>query len=492
MAIGIQRSESGWQLDATIAGIAIDSRLVKPGYIFVAIPGSTSDGHRFISDAISRGAVAVVGERPDIPFQVPYIRVDFSRQVAAELSAILYGHPSRELTTVGVTGTNGKTSVVYWLTALIRGAQSRCGMISSVVNDNGCGQKESVLTTPESPDLQGQLREMVDNGMSHAVIEVSSHGIAQHRVDQLYLDLAVLTNITREHLDFHGTMENYVATKSLLFERLDRTSLGAVLNADDIYSQQVKARLTCPVITFGLESGDVRAKILSSTPWASEVRLIHQEFDFSAELKHPGIYNVYNLAAAVAAAYRLGIEPAIIQTLVSDLPEVPGRMQVLAQPGRPTVIIDYAHTPDGLHQSLKTVRNMVPGDVWLVFGARGGRDRGKRPEMGRIAATFADHIILTTDSPNDEEPLDIAYAIEQGIREVNLEKLEAIEIQRDLAIQRAIRLAGVNDCVVVTGRGPEAFQYFKNRRVRLKDVEVAMNALDTVNRREGVDGVGIH
>jgi UDP-N-acetylmuramoyl-L-alanyl-D-glutamate--2,6-diaminopimelate ligase len=492
MAPGIERSDSGWSLDSTVAGVAIDSRRIKPGFIFVAIPGAVSDGHTFIDDAIRRGAVAVVGERTVLDLSVPYFRVPSGRRAAAELSALVYRHPSREMVTVGVTGTNGKTSVVYWLSTLIRAGGNRCGMVSSVVNDTGCGTHESVLTTPESPDLQRQLREMKDSGLTHAVIEISSHGIAQHRVDELDLNLAVLTNITREHLDFHGTMDNYVATKALLFERLAADSLGAVINADDRHSHQVRERIKSAVMTFGMERGEVRAEIISNTPWSSRVRLTHADFDFVADLNHPGTYNVYNLAAAVAAAYRLGVQPNDMAGAIPRLPGVPGRMQVFKPEDQPTVIVDYAHTPDGLSQSLQTVRQMISGRIWLVFGARGGRDRGKRPEMGEIAARLADRVVLTSDSPNDEDPLQIAEEIADGIRTVDPSKVAAVEVSREKAIRWAVAQADANDCVLITGRGPEVHQYFYGRRVRLIDAEVVEHALGLQDRRQGADGIGIH
>lgn len=491
MVPGIQKTTDGWQIGAGIAGVAIDSRRVKPGFVFVAIPGATSDGHTFIADAIERGAAAVVGEKPDLELPVPYFIVESSRVEAARISAAFFRYPSDHLKTVAVTGTNGKTSVVYWLTAFLRAAGKPTGLVSSVINDSGTGVLESVLTTPESPDLQRQLRNMVDHGLTHAVVEVSSHGIAQHRVDQLHVDLAVLTNITREHLDFHGTMENYVNTKAQLFERMPQESLGAVINADDAYSAEVKARITCPVVTFGLRAGDLRGEIVEQTAWSSRVRLKHAEFEIEGQLNHPGTYNVYNLLAAAAAAYRMGVEAAVIEAAIPYLPSVPGRMQVTASPGQPIVVVDYAHTPDGLIQSLKTVRTMASGDVWLVFGARGGRDRGKRPEMGRIAASLADRIVLTSDSPNDEDPLDIANAIKTGIDEVAPSKLARVEVRRDDAIRWAIDQASSDDSVLITGRGPEAYQYFYGRRVRLKDAEVVQDVLG-VQRSEGVDGIGIH
>ncbi len=491
MATEIHKTASGWMLDPAVVGVAIDSRQVKPGYVFVAIPGLMADGHGFIEDAVDRGAVAVVGERHIMNVSVPYVKVPSSRRAAAELAALLYDYPSLELTTIGITGTNGKTSVVYWLAALIRAAGSRCGMVSSVANDNGRTIHESVLTTPESPDLQRQLREMVQTGVSYGVIEVSSHGLAQHRVDEVALDLAVLTNITREHLDFHGTMDNYIDTKASLFDRMKTTSFGAVINADDYFSQRILERVKGSVVTYGIKKGDVLAEIVAQTPWSSKVRFRHPGFDITAPLNHPGTYNVYNAAAAVAAAFSLGFDMRLIEAAIPHLPEVPGRMQVFQVPSRPTVIVDYAHTPDGLIQSLKTVRRMTSGKIWLVFGARGGRDRGKRPEMGEVAARLSDRVVLTSDSPNDEAPHEIAQAILEGIRAVDASKLALIELSREAAIQWAVSRADQNDCVLVTGRGPELFQYFYGRRVRLEDAKVAQEALGLSERPKGADGIGI-
>lgn len=491
MAAGVQHTRDGWRLDETIRGVAIDSRLVKPGYIFVAIPGSTSDGHIFINDAINRGASAIVGER-SLELPVPYFQVNSSRAAAAQLAATFYHFPSRDLTTIGVTGTNGKTSVVYWLAALVRAGGIRVGMISSVVNDTGDRVREAILTTPESPELQRQLWEMGQNGATHAVVEVSSHGIAQRRVDEIDWNLAVLTNITREHLDFHGTMENYVATKAKLFQWLPKDSLGAVLNADNDYSRVVREGLVCPVTTYGLVSGDVKAEIIHATPWYSRVRIdAGGGRVIEGQLNHPGEYNVYNLTAAVTAALQLGVDAETIEEAIPTLPGVPGRMQVLQQPGQPTVIVDYAHTPDGLTQSLITVKKMVEGHVWLVFGARGGRDRGKRPEMGRIAATLADRVVLTADSPNEEEPGAIAEAIQEGIYSVNPAKLVKVELDRNRAIHWAVQEANPSDCILITGRGPETYQYFHGRRVILRDADVVLDALGE-RARKGADGIGIH
>ncbi|MDA8193859.1 MAG: Mur ligase family protein, partial [Thermaerobacter sp.] len=251
----IGRRAAGWQLGPEVTGITMDSRQVQPGFIFVAVPGFSQDGHKFIQDAMERGAVAVVGEQASPSTSLPYFRVSSSRQAAAELAAEFYGNPSESLTTIGVTGTNGKTTVVFWLSHLLRSAGLSTGMISSVVNETGSRNLPANLTTPESPDLQGYLAEMLNNRRTHAVVEVSSHGIAQHRIDRVAFKMAILTNITREHLDFHGTMERYVETKARLFQGLGPTALGAVINADDPHFELLAKRALVPVIGFGLSPG---------------------------------------------------------------------------------------------------------------------------------------------------------------------------------------------------------------------------------------------
>lgn len=492
MTSGIIRNPAGWVIGPNVTGITIDSRAVRPGYVFVAITGSAFDGHHFIGEAVGRGAVAVVGERPLAePLDVPYWQVPSSREAAAELSAAFFGYPSRALTTIGVTGTNGKTSVVFWLSHLLRAANRRTGLISSVHNDTGARRIEASLTTPESPDLQTYLAEMRDGGLSHAVIEVSSHGIVQHRVSSIDFAMAILTNITREHLDFHGTMTHYMNAKAQLFHRLAKDSLGAVLNAEDEYFEAVRRGISAPVTSYGLRQGTVRGTIVREEPWYTEVEIRHPAFRISTRLNHPGRYNVYNLLAVVTAGALLGLSPDWMAGEIPSLPSVPGRMQVVGGEPGPMVIVDYAHTPDGLAQSLETVRKFSEGRVWLIFGARGGRDHGKRPEMGRIAAEGADRIVLTSDSPYFEDPAAIAEALAEGIRSVDAAKLERVELDRERAIRDAVCQAGDQDIVLITGRGPEPYQYFGAKKVALLDAEVVKSALYERNQREGFHVSGL-
>ncbi len=485
-------TESGWVFGPAVKGIRMDSRLVQPGDVFVAVAGSSLDGHEFIQQAIDKGAVAIVGEKPLGRLSVPYIQVSSSREAAADLATTFYHHPSRELTTVAVTGTNGKTSVVYWLSAILNEAHIKTGLISSVSNDVVCRQLPASLTTPESPDLQEYLSEMHRCGAQDAVVEVSSHGIVQQRVRNMVFQLAILTNITREHLDFHGTMEHYVDAKATLFRMLDPKSLGAVLNADDAHFGAVALATKAKVTSYGIHSGDIRGYIIQEMPWSTDVRIAGPGFDFGTRINHPGRYNVYNVLAVTAAALKLGVSPELLQEQIPQLPSVPGRMQVTGYGEGPMAVIDYAHTPDGLQQSLVTASRFTDGEVWLVFGARGGRDRGKRGEMGRIAASHANHVVLTADSPNFEDPQKIADALLEGIREVDERKLAIVELDRASAIQFAVRHARKNDVILITGRGPETVQRFGNEEVYLRDAQVVEKALQERWRQEGshVPGIG--
>ena len=484
-------TESGWVFGPAVKGIRMDSRLVQRGDVFVAVSGSSLDGHEFIQQAIDKGAVAIVGEKSIHSLVVPYIQVASSREAAADLATSFYRHPSHELTTIAVTGTNGKTSVVYWLSAILNAAQIKTGLISSVINDIICRQQRASLTTPESPDLQGYLDQIRSCGGEAAVVEVSSHGIVQQRVRGTVFDLAILTNITREHLDFHGTMERYVEAKTTLFRMLTPESSGAVLNADDPYFNQVVSATHAKVTSYGINSGDIRGQILKESPWATDIRISGSNLDLTTRVNHPGRYNVYNVLAVATAALQLGVAPVILQDEIPRLPSVPGRMQVAGGEKGPLAVVDYAHTPDGLNQSLLTVRKFAEGKIWLVFGARGGRDRGKRAEMGRIAAQYADYVVVTADSPNDEDPQRIADALIEGIQQVERHKLKLVELNRATAIRFVVGAAQKNDVILITGRGPETIQHFGNEDVYLVDSEVVEEALQERWRQEGSHVPGI-
>ena len=476
----LQRVGPGeWVVAPTVTGIQLDSRAVKPGDVFVAILGLHEDGHEYLADAAARGAVAAVVERPT-PSTLPTLVVPSARVAAAELAAALYGHPGRRLTVTGVTGTNGKTSVVYWLRQLLEGAGYGAGMLSSVRNVTGRDREDDAwLTTPDAPDVQRALGQMVAHRLSRAVLEVSSHGLVQHRVDAIGFSVAVLTNITREHLDYHGTMENYVAAKSRLFTELLNDDGVAVLNADDPHAIELAPAIAARIMTYGIMRGDVRARIEHEAPQATDVTVfVAGAPGVPLTVPFPGRYNVYNTLAAVAAAVVQGIAPDDALAQVGSLEEVPGRLELVSDAGGVRIMVDYAHTPDGLEQVLHTVRRLAgpTGRVWLVFGARGGRDRGKRPLMGRIAGRLADRVVLTADSPYEEEPAVIAEELAEGLAAAGC-RPHAVELDRTRAIRTAVWGATAGDVVLITGRGPEREQVMGDRHILLDDRDVVRRAV---------------
>jgi UDP-N-acetylmuramoyl-L-alanyl-D-glutamate--2,6-diaminopimelate ligase len=474
----LRRPDGAWWIAPSVRGVAIDSRLVEPGFIFVAVPGQATDGHEFAQEAVARGALAVVVERSVGVLSAPVVMVPSSRVAAAELAAEIYGHPGQDLAVTGVTGTNGKTSVVFWLASLLERSGHPTGMLSSVVNWMGDGHRGSSLTTPSAPDVQQSLAQMRDNGMTHAVVEVSSHGLVQHRVHGIPFRVGVLTNITREHLDYHGTMDEYVAAKSILFTELLAPDGLAVFNADDPHSQTVASQWRGRRLSFGLARGDLRAHILREEPWRTTVRVQFGEDRWEIVLPFPGRYNIYNVLAAVGAAIGNGSSPDVVMGQVAELPQVPGRLEVAAQGDGVVVLVDYAHTPDGLTQVLQTVRRLVGSErhIWLVFGARGGRDVGKRPIMGQIAARLADRVVLTADSPHEEPVQGIITEVEAGIREAGGTPY-AVEPDRGTAIGLAVADAAPGDVVLITGRGPETTQEFGHTVVTLIDADAARAAM---------------
>lgn len=467
-------SQGQWEVAPSVTGVQLDSRAVKPGDVFVAILGLHEDGHQYLEDAARRGAVAALVERP-MPAPLPTLVVPSARRAAAELAAAVYGYPGRQLLVTGVTGTNGKTSVVYWLRQLLEGYGLPSGMLSSVRNVTGRDREgDARLTTPEAPDVQGALAQMAANGLGRAVLEVSSHGLVQHRVDAIGFSVAVLTNITREHLDYHGTMENYVAAKARLFTELLHDDGVAVLNADDPHAIELAPSVAARVLTYGVMRGDVRARIEHESPYASDITLfVAGAPGVRVRVPLPGRYNVYNTLAAVAAAMAQGVPAEAAVAQIGRLEEVPGRLEMVSGAGGVRVMVDYAHTPDGLEQVLHTVRRLAEptGRIWLVFGARGGRDRGKRPLMGSIAGRLADRVVLTADSPHEEEPAAIAAELAEGLAAVGCRPF-AVELDREAAIRLAVQGATAGDVVLITGRGPEREQIVGSRHVPLDDREV--------------------
>lgn len=453
----------------SITNIAIDNRKVQPGDLFVAMKGGSADGHDFIADAIQRGAVAVVGERELDGLAVPYIRVENSRQALTYLAAAFYGNPGQKLTVIGVTGTDGKTTTSNLLYHILLAAGLKAGLISTVNAVIGDEVLDTGLhvTTPDAPDVQRYLARMVAAGLTHVVLETTSHGLAQHRVDASQYDIAVVTNVTHEHLDEHGSYENYRAAKGRLFSLLNATFTKpqgnprlAVLNADDAGSFEYLRGLTKNYSSYSLQAGNahVRAENIQHIPNGLRFEIVGWKFRVAATTHLVGLYNVSNcLAAFTAAVMGLGIAPEIAAQGLAALPGIAGRMERIDQ-GQPfTAIVDFAHTPNALKVSLETARQMTGGRVIAVFGSAGLRDREKRRLMAETAADLADISIVTAEDPRTESLSGILAEMADGaLSRGAVEGASLYRIRdRAAALRFAVSLAHPGDVVIACGKGHE-------------------------------------
>ncbi len=471
-----------------ILGVTHDSRQVKPGYMFVAIRGFSHDGREFIPQALSRGAAAVVQEQAPAGGYgaVPAVDVPDARLALAFLAAQFYGHPSRKLRVVGVTGTNGKTTTTFLVKWILESQGHRVGLVGTVKNMIGDEELPVTRTTPEATDLQELLARMVAAGCSHVVMEVSSHALALSRVASCEFDVAVLTNVTQDHLDFHKTFEDYWQTKARLFDGLGHSYLenvapkqnkAAVLNFDDPLGPVMAGRMAARVVSYGLEPGvDVRLEDWRVTTGGIAGRLVSPwgEGDFQSPLT--GRFNAYNNLAAMAVALWEGVDlPSVLQA-VKTAPGVPGRFERVYE-GEFTVVVDYAHTPDGLENVLRTARQLAQSRVICVFGAGGDRDRGKRPLMGEVVGRLADYAVITSDNPRSEDPEAIIAEIVPGFVGAAPGKPYKVEPDRRRAINHAVSFAEPGDLVLIAGKGHETYQEFNGYRIDFDDRVVAKEAL---------------
>ena len=449
---GLLTGESG-VLPPTIESITDDSRTVGRGALFIAVRGAERDGHAFLAVAAERGAVAAIVDDPSRT-TLPALVVSDTRRAAAIAATDFYRRPAESLRLVGVTGPNGKTTTVGMLRHLLDEPRAHAASIGTLgVLVGGAGEPldgGSGLTTPGPVELQRVLRVLYESGVRTVAMETSSHALHQRRVEGLTFEAGVFTNLTRDHLDYHGTMEEYFAAKSLLVSQLAREGV-AVINADD---RAWDALPPAPrTVRFGLgAAADVRARHIRSTPDGSRFTLELWDESYDVVLPLIGDFNVANALAAAAAARALGVSGASIAARIATMPQVPGRLEIVNE--RPTVLRDYSHTPDSLERAIAAVRPFAAGRLIVVFGCGGDRDRGKRPEMGRIAARGADVAIVTSDNPRTEDPERILDDIETGMDDVPHER---IEDRRD-AIARALDLAGPDDLVLLAGKGHETYQ----------------------------------
>ena len=414
----------GEVLDKEVNGIEYDSRKVKKNSLFVAIKGFNVDGHKFIQDALNKGAVAVVIENnhSDSDDQLNdsdavKIIVNDSRTALAEVSNFFYSQPSLNLNLIGITGTNGKTTVSYLIKNILEEAGIKTGLLGTISNFVGDIQTESKLTTPESNNVNDLLYQMVNEGCKYAVMEVSSHALALKRVNNLYFSSAIFTNITPEHLDFHKDFESYLKAKKILFDSLTDDAI-VVFNADDEYSTEIIKNCTAKKYSYGTNShSDFQINDISYDLKGTAFTINHLQNSYKVETTLVGGFNAYNAAAAFAICKLNGMEEEIILSGIKHTKQIPGRFEII-QEGNKNVIVDYSHTPDSLQKSLEAIRslNKHGSDVITVFGCGGNRDKIKRPEMGRIATEFSDEVIVTSDNPRNEDPYEIIEDIKSGIK----------------------------------------------------------------------------
>ncbi len=475
-----------------IEDLSYHSKRVKPGDLFLCIPGELTDGHLFAQEAVSRGARALLVERfVTVDPPVPQLAVADARRAAGVVADAFFGHPTGKMTLVGVTGTSGKTTTAHLTRHVLEADGIRCGLVGTVGNIVGGSRMETVLTTPEAADLQRLFHQMLGSGDRAAVMEVSSHSLMLHRVQGCAFNVGVFTNIAPEHLDFHGDMKSYLAAKARLFEMLtdeglDRGGPRAVINADDPRGVDIEGHSVAGVLTYGLDGGEVTACDIEMTPEDTVFSLRLPPGDGRrVRLQLPGRFNIYNALAAAAVAHSLDVDIDCIADALSGAAPVPGRYEVVSgSEDDVTVIVDFAHTPDELANLLEAVRSVSAGRVITVFGAGGDRDRTKRPVMGSVVEGLADCIIVTSDNPRSEDPQAITCDILRGIEDTSSCE---VYVDREEAVLRAVEIARPGDTVVLAGKGHETTQILADHAIHFDDRLEARRALELrrKNRERG-------
>lgn len=473
-------------LNAPISGITLDSRQVSPGFIFVAIRGFKTDGNRFVADAIARGAVAIVSALPgeDYP-ATTWIQVSDEREALASLSATFYEHPAGKLHAIGVTGTNGKTTTTYLIEAILKAAGFPTAVFGTIEYRGPGFRFVADRTTPEAPELQALFARVVEGGWNYAVMEVSSHAIELKRVQGLHFEIAVFTNLTRDHLDLHGDMRSYFLAKKKLFTGLAGSLPGVlVLNADDPHFEELKSIAPSRVISYGVDSpADVRPARYDAMSSGNGTEAIFDSPSGELRIQSTALLgkpNLYNIGAAIGAAIGLGLPAAAIRDGIASMPGVPGRFEPVFAGQNFRVLVDFAHTDDALVRVLQSVREITRGRVLVVFGCGGDRDRTKRPLMGEAAIRGSDFAVATSDNPRSEDPLSILSEVEVGLRRgggIEGKNYRLIPDRRE-AIRYALKRASGGDTVLVAGKGHEPYQIIGGQSIPFDDRAVARELLD--------------
>lgn len=473
---GIEDIEVKGSLDTEFAEIKCDSRLVNAGDMFVAIVGFKTDGHEYVEAALEKGAkvVAVQEGKFDIamiPSSVTVIVAKDTRKLLALSACNFYGNPSREFRLVGVTGTKGKTTTTYMIKSILEKAGKKVGLIGTIANYIGDQEIEAQRTTPESIDLQKLFRQMADAKVDVVVMEVSSHSLALDRVLGCTFDLAVFTNLTQDHLDFHKTFDNYLEAKAKLFT----IAKEGFVNCDDMYSKKLMDLATCPITTYGIDNNPfVCARDIIITNSYSDFKMPFNRVIQRIKVPIPGRFTVYNALAAICVSIRLGCN---IDDVLGGLEsvKVPGRSEIVPNTRNFTIIVDYAHTPDSLENILRASKVYTKGKIICVFGCGGDRDSMKRPMMGEISGKLAGFTVITSDNPRTEDPEEIVRQVEEGIKKTS-GKYKVI-VDRKKAIEFALRQAQRNDLVLVAGKGHETYQEINGEKIHFDDREVIAEAL---------------
>ncbi len=470
---------------AEVCHITADSRTVQEGSLFICLVGATVDGHSFVEKAVQDGAVAVVVSKPvTVPDHVAVIYVEDTRQALQAAVPFFYDYPASKMRMIGVTGTNGKTTTTHIIAHLLRSQGYTVGVIGTVhilIDDQSYPIHN---TTPDVADLQQILQQMVDAGVTHCIMEVSSHALALGRTAGVEYDTAVFTNLTQDHLDFHKTFDNYLAAKAKLFKQVSasyqvKEGKGAVINVDDAYGQSIVDVTTSPMITYSTEGkGSMNASDLTVTAKSSKFTLNYDGKSYLISTKIAGMFNVYNTLAAVGATLYEGLSMEEIVKGLATFTAVPGRFELIEEGQDFAVVVDYAHTPDGLENILQTAKKIVENRILVVFGCGGDRDATKRPIMGRIAAQFGDRVFVTSDNPRTEDPVQIVKDVEVGVREgLHDDVTYEVIVDRREAIHKAIAEATTGDVVIIAGKGHEDYQILKDETIHFDDREVAREAL---------------
>jgi UDP-N-acetylmuramoyl-L-alanyl-D-glutamate--2,6-diaminopimelate ligase len=478
------------QSSLTVTGISYDSRTVEPGQVFVALKGTQADGSAFVQEALDRGAVAIVSEQPPFPAsRVPWAVVLDARLALAQMAAAFFRHPSADMQVVGITGTNGKTTTAHLVASIFEAAGISCGIVGTVAYRIGDERREATRTTPEAPDVQRLLRQMVDRGCGACAMEVSSHALVLHRVEEVRFAAGVFTNLTRDHLDFHKDMEAYFEAKRRLFDMLPH-GRPSLLNIDDPRGLSLADTVGRPM-TFAIgRPADIMPGPLSFSLAGLTFAVRTPSGTVHVRSRLVGRPNVYNILAAIGTGVALDLPLETIERGIESLDGVPGRFEIVSSDkDEVSVVVDYAHTDDALRNLLETAQSLATGRLITVFGCGGDRDRTKRPLMGAVAGRLSDFIIVTSDNPRTEDPQKIIEEIQRGltsdIKRINGQRVLAIVDRRE-AIGKAIELARAGDMVLIAGKGHEKYQITGNQVLPFDDVAVAREALARRRANSGV------